>query len=115
MNKQDSPYLERRVMRKLIAGALAPLAIAGTLLFSAGAAQATDYGVDMNTACRITNGQGYQAELTYPSQGAYGWRCWVPPWGVRKGVSVQAYCDYYGLGTAVVLNASDPYSWRCRT
>lgn len=79
------------------------------------AAHATDYGVNMNQACQIQYGAGWRAELTYPGQGAYGWRCWVPPFAPRKGVSVQGYCTYFGLGTAITLNPADPYSWRCRT
>jgi len=77
-------------------------------------ASANDVGVDMNQACQINWGSGWQATLSNSSS-AYGWQCWVPPWGTRKGVSVQGYCNYFGLGTAVVLNASDPYSWRCRS
>jgi hypothetical protein len=92
------------------------LAVVVALVTAPSVASATDYGVDMSQACQISYGAGWQAELTYPGQGAYGWRCWVPPWGaIRKSVNVQAYCSYFGLGTAVVLDPNNPYSWRCRT
>lgn len=102
-------------MRKKLATVFATLALsAGAAVATASPASATDYGVDMNQACQIKYGAGWQAILV-DSSSAYGWRCWVPPWGVRKDVDVQAYCNYFDLGRAVVLDAGNPYSWRCRT
>lgn len=102
-------------MKRKLATLFATLALSvGGVLAVSSPASATDYGVNMNQACQITYGAGWQAILVNPNS-AYGWKCWVPPWGVRKDVNVQAYCNYFGLGTAVVLNPSNPYSWRCRT
>ena len=101
-------------MKRALASVFTALVMTtGVVVATASTAQAADVGVNMNQACQINHGAGYVAELTYP--GAYGWRCWVPPWGVRKGVSVQAYCNYFGLGTAVVLDPNNAYSWRCRS
>ena len=82
-----------------------------TTSISTPTANASEY-VDMNVACKLTNGAGWVAQLTYPSQGAYGWRCWVPPFGVvKKGASVQKYCRYiYGLNA---YNTGGAYSWYC--
>lgn len=102
-------------MKKIVARVLTPLAlVAGLVAAPASMASAADVGVDMNQACQISQGTGYVA-LLQNSSDAYSWRCWVPPWGVRKEVSVQAYCNYFGLGTAVVLDPRNAYSWRCRS
>jgi hypothetical protein len=52
------------------------------------------------------------AQLTYPNQGAYGWRCWVPPYGaVKKSANVQLYCSaVWGLNA---YNTGGAYSWYC--
>ncbi len=102
-------------MKRIVARVLAPLAlVTGLVVAPASAANAADVGVDMNQACQISQGVGYVAKLL-DSGNAYSWRCWVPPWGVQKSVSVQAYCDYFSLGTAVVLDSGNAYSWRCRS
>jgi hypothetical protein len=99
----------------IVAGSLAALTlVAGLVVVPAVSASAADVGVNMNQACQIQYGAGWQAILTNSSS-AYGWNCWVAPYGVRKSVSVQGYCNYFSLGTAVVLDAGNPYSWRCRS
>ena len=73
-------------------------------------------GVDMNIACQVTLGvNGARGTLKYPSQGAWGWRCYIIPNSTTLySVNVQKYCyDIYGLG-AVATNPSSPYSWRCQ-
>jgi len=100
-------------MKRALASVLAALVMTAGVVATASTAHAADTGVNMNQACQINHGAGYVAKLEY--SGAYGWRCWVPPWGVRKGVNVQAYCNHFGLGNAVVLDPSNAYSWRCRT
>ncbi|MET1076268.1 MAG: hypothetical protein ABWY11_26735 [Umezawaea sp.] len=44
---------------------------------------------------------------------AYSWRCYYA--GTYYNVSMDAACvNQYGGGAfSVLLNASDPYSWRC--
>ncbi len=102
-------------MKKIVARVLAPLVlVAGLVVAPASAANAADVGVNMNQACQLTNGAGY-VSLLLDSGNAYSWRCWVPPWGVRKGANVQLYCSTFGLGTAVVLDPGNAYSWRCRS
>lgn len=100
---------------KIVARVLAPLAlVAGLVIAPAHAANAVDVGVNMDQACQIQHGLTWKSKLL-DAGNAYSWRCWVPPWGVEKNVSVQGYCTYFGLGTAVVLNPSNAYSWRCRS
>jgi hypothetical protein len=95
--------------RKLLVSVLAAIAVCAGVLMAPTPALAV--GVDMNMACQVTWGAGWQAELTYPSQGAWGWRCWVPPFGVRKNVDVQKYCQQvYGLNAYA---GSGAYSWYC--
>lgn len=88
----------RRISAVIATGALA---LGGAALT---ASNANAVGVNMDQACQLTNGAGWVAQLTYPGDGAYGWRCWVPPFGVvKKGVNVQLYCSaVWGL------NASTP-------
>jgi hypothetical protein len=106
---------ERYQLKKSLA-AIAALALTVGFAVTAPAmsASAADVGVNMDQACQIQWGIGYQSILSNPSS-AYGWQCYVAPWGVRKSVSVQGYCNYFSLGTAVVLDAGNPYSWRCRS
>lgn len=99
-------------MRSMVLRALAALGLAGgAIIGTASAASATDYGVNMNTACQITqNWPTSYAYLNTPYN-AYSWRCGP----VTSGVNVQAYCSaVYPGSSAVVLNGADPYSWRCR-
>jgi len=95
-------------MNKIKAGLIVAALALGTVVAVAAPASAADYGVNMNVACQL---QG-QSSAYLASSGAYGWRC--SPGNV--GVNVQNYCKYtYGsAANAVVLNASDANSWRCR-
>lgn len=100
------------IRKKIAALAVGTLLSVGLVLPVSNASAAAQVGVDMNQACQLTNGAGWVAQLTYPSQGAYGWRCWVPPYGaVKKGVNVQLYCSaVYGLNA---YNTGGAYSWYC--
>lgn len=72
-------------------------------------ASATDYGVDMDFACTLN---GYYGGAYLVNSTVTGWRC-APGGG---SVNVQAYCSYAHPGsTALYLNYSNAYSWRCRT
>ena len=82
-------------------------------------ANAADYKVNLTEACAVTNTGYWYAQLVYPSQGAYGWRCTYPqlPWETKvyKSVDVQKYCTarYYG-SVATTTNPSVADSWVCR-
>ena len=92
--------------------AMAVLAASWTLAGPAQSALAADYGVNMDRACQIT--QNWPTSFAYLNTpyNAYSWRCGP----VVSGVDVQAYCNSDHSGSrAIVLNAADPYSWRCRT
>ncbi|NCU29744.1 hypothetical protein EOL73_03210 [Candidatus Saccharibacteria bacterium] len=77
--------------------------------------------IEMHQACRFDNfghNQGswlWSAELTYPSQGVYGWRCYydngLP--SPRYSMKVQLICDNIYGGSARFTNQSDAYSWYC--
>ena len=99
-------------MRSRVTSLLAGSCVAAAILLSPTATANAATGVDMRLACQMTNGAGWVEQLTYPSQGAYGWRCWVPPFGaVKKGVNVQLYCSgVYGLNA---YNSGGAYSWYC--
>lgn len=102
-------------MKKIIVSVLATFAlVAGMVAVTPATASAADVEVDMNQACQIQHGLFWQSYLINASD-AYSWRCWVPPWGAFRNVSVQGYCTAHGLGTAVVLNPNDAFSWRCRS
>lgn len=99
--------------RKRIATLLVPLVVGLVALFPASPAVATGDGVDMTQACRLEHGPTWQAKLFYPSQGAYGWRCHIPPFSGTKGVNVNLYCDtYYGVWSH---NHGGAYTWHCDT
>jgi hypothetical protein len=98
----------RKVLRSV---AVAAVATVGMAVGFAQPASATDYGVNMDHACQIT--QNWPTSFAYLNTpyNAYSWRCGP----VVSGVDVQAYCNaVYPGSTATVLNPSDPYSWRCR-
>jgi hypothetical protein len=97
-----------RTVAKIFAGVAL---IVGTIVLPATSASASGEGVNMNEACQIQYGAGWYAQLTYPSEGAYGWQCWVPPYGIRKGVSVEGYCQYFYSENA--YNTGGAYSWYC--
>lgn len=88
----------------------------GIVAVAPGIASAASYSVDMDIACKITLGvEGGRGTLAYPSQGAWGWRCYITPnINPLYSVNVQLYCDsIYGLD-AIALDPSNPYSWRCQ-
>lgn len=75
--------------------------------------QATGTGVDMTQACRLQYGPTYEARLFYPAQGAYGWKCTIPPFNIKKDVDVNNYCDvYHGVWSH---NHGGAYTWHCNT
>lgn len=98
---------------RLVAAVVATTAAMGSVLGVAPAAQAA-YGVDMNLACQYTMGRlGARANLDYPSQGGYGWRCYVPGNSQlgRPGVNIEGWCQAtYGLHAR---GGSTAYNWRC--
>ena len=80
-------------------------------LVAASPAHATGPGVDMTQACRLEHGPTWEAKLFYPSQGAYGWKCHIPPFSGTKDVNVNLYCDtYYGVWSH---NHGGAYTWHC--
>lgn len=100
--------VRKRIM-SVLAGALL---VGAAVVLPATSASASGEGVDMNETCQINYGAGWYAQLTYPSQGAYGWRCWVPPYGaVKKVVDVNAYCQ--ALYGEWAYNTGGAYSWYC--
>jgi hypothetical protein len=71
-------------------------------------------GVDMQGACNEQYpAYGLRAVVT-DQHNAFSWRC-TSPWGYSVGIDVNRECRVqYGSGAySVLLNASDPYSWRC--
>lgn len=108
-------HRKKDAMKRRILSVLTVLALSvGLVSATAPSASAVDVGVNMNQVCQLSQGAGYVAKLENANS-AYGWRCWVPPWGVRKSAYVQRYCDHFGLGLAIALDADNPYSWRCRS
>lgn len=81
--------------------------------------------VEMHQACRFADyghDQGsilWSAQLTYPDQGIYGWRCfydnapWASWYNTKYSLNVQLLCDRIYGGTASHGTVSDPYSWYC--
>jgi hypothetical protein len=66
-------------------------------------------GVDIAKQCRPLETRLLDAH------NAFSWRCYSSRTGNYYSVNLDAACaDQYGPGAfAVVLNTSDPYSWRC--
>ena len=86
------------------------------LIGAAGFADATTIlgGVDMQRACNEQYpAYGLRAVVT-DQHNAFSWRC-TAPWGYSAGIDVNRECaSQYGPGAySVLLNTSDPYSWRC--
>lgn len=81
--------------------------------------------IEMHQACRLANyghDQGsilWSAQLTYPDQGVYGWRCyfdnapWASWYNQKYSLNVQLICNAIYGGTARFSNQSDAYSWYC--
>lgn len=77
--------------------------------------------IEMHQACRFDNfghDQGsilWSAELTYPNQGVYGWRCYFDngKYSPRYSMKVQLICDNIYGGRALFTKQSDAYSWYC--
>jgi hypothetical protein len=76
--------------------------------------------VEMTEACRTQyQAWGWEAQLTYPNQGVYGWRCFYnnAPWAYwyneKKSLNVQIYCNAVYGGTARFTSQSNAYSWYC--
>lgn len=91
----------------------------GGVLATAPVASAS-VAVDMNLACQTNmHNTSWAAKLVYPSQGAYGWRCWNRAYpeqywlGPFFGVDVNYYCNVVWGSSAYTTNPSNAYSWRC--
>lgn len=91
-----------------------------------GAAPAMAFSdLEMSQACRLANyghdagAAGWTAQLTYPSQGVYGWRCFYnnAPWAhwhnEKFSLNVQLLCNSVFGGSAKFTSQSDAYSWYC--
>jgi len=100
-----------KTLRKIAMMAAGGLLVGGAVVLPATSASATGETVSLNQACIISYGAGWAARLVYPSQGAYGWRCLVPPYGVQRPVDVNGYCQYYYGEWA--YNTGGAYSWYC--
>lgn len=69
---------------------------------------------DYNLVCQYNHGFAWKSVLSYPSQGAYGWRCYVGITPATRGLDIASYCrDILGTTGARTNNPSDPYSWYC--
>ena len=81
--------------------------------------------VEMHQACRLANyghDKGsilWTAQLTYPEQGVYGWRCyfdnapWASWYNTKYSLNVQLICNAVYGGTARFTSQSNAYSWYC--
>ena len=109
-----------KTTRKKVAGGLLAVGLAvGAVLGTAAPAMAFSQ-FEMTQACRVQYGQaGWEAQLTYPNQGVYGWRCFYnnAPWAYlyneKKSLNVQLYCNAVYGGTARFSSQSNAYSWYC--
>lgn len=102
-------------MHKRIAGIAAGLAAVVSVGFAqapiASAVVYLDQG-DLTTACRLAKGNSnWTAQLTYPSQGGYGWRCVQTVGGSITGVNIEGFCQYYFSNHA--RGGSTAYNWYC--
>ncbi len=106
--------------------AIGAAAVLSLGLSTAAAAPANAFStIEMHQACRLDNFGHHQgsilwtAQLTYPSQGVYEWRCYFDDsptaWSTapKYGMKVQLICDYIYGGSARFTNQSDAYSWYC--
>jgi hypothetical protein len=105
-------------MKKVVvAGAAGALAL-GLSVATAPSASAFST-IEIHQACRFGNfghDRGsilWSAELTYPSQGVYGWRCYFDNglYSSRCSMKVQLICDNIYGGRALFTRQSDAYSW----
>lgn len=108
-------------LKKKAAALGAAVAISlGLVMASVAPAQAFST-IEMHQACRLDNFGHHQgsilwsAELTYPSQGVYGWRCYFDNGqpSARYSMKVQLICDAIYGGSARFTKQSDAYSWYC--
>ena len=104
------------IARRAIAVGLFLAGTIGAGVAGAATANATTIlgGVDMQRACNEQYPAfGLRAVVT-DQHNAFSWRC-TSPWGYSGGIDVNRECaSQYGSGAySVLLNTSDPYSWRC--
>ncbi|MEU0884075.1 hypothetical protein ABZ345_36235 [Lentzea sp. NPDC005914] len=106
------------IIRRLWAGSIGIMlgALSAAVLTAAPAQAATELGgVDMQRGC----GSNYwHAEVYYPNQHVFGWRCTHVYSSGYVGVAdidVNAVCaSQYGTGAySGYLDYYNPYSWRC--
>ena len=79
-------------------------------------AEAAEWGVDMNLACRQQHGWINTAYIK--DYNAFGWRCKAGNGNDyhfgRIGLNIALYCARnHGGARAVARNTHDPFSWRC--
>lgn len=99
-------------LRKFLVGAAAGLAIAGTPLFAATPAQASE-GVNMHLVCQYTAGYtSYAAKVV--NQTASGWVCYDRA-GIRAnmGANIWGYCVNVLGYSGAYNNTDNVYDWYC--
>ncbi|WP_395639040.1 hypothetical protein [Pseudolysinimonas sp.] len=110
----------RKMTKRTLSGSVIAVALGiGAVLGIAAPASAFSQ-LEMTQACRVQYGQlGWEAQLTYPNQGVYGWRCfynnapWASWYNEKKSLNVQLYCNAVYGGTARFSSQSNAYSWYC--
>lgn len=112
-------------MKSLKIAACAALASVPVMLASSTPARADDLPIDVNAECASqypdTPGAFAAHSILVAPGTAYSWRCSrqfkIPGGGViaTLPLDMNHYCATRHLGHAVVLDHTDPTSWRCRS
>lgn len=68
---------------------------------------------EYSLVCKQNHGMFWVAVLSYPNQGAFGWRCSLGITPATRSLNIWKYCTAMGYGGAYTNNTSDPYSWYC--
>jgi len=108
------------MFRRYIAVTLVGVTVAALATFGIAAPASALSAGEMSQACKLQYGQaGWEANLYYPNQGVYGWRCyynnapWAKDYNERRDLSVQNWCSRQYGQNARFSNQSNAYSWYC--
>jgi len=114
----------KNIKKKIVVCLVAVGMMFGLSVVTAAPAMAFSGG-EMSQACRLADyghdkgGAGWTAQLTYPNQGVYGWRCyynnaqWAYWYNTKFSLDVQLLCTHIYGGSANFTSQSNANSWYC--
>jgi hypothetical protein len=124
MQSRGSLFGAKSRTRSLMAIVAVIIAVVIPVAIAAPASAATNYGINVNTACHYTyNGPQYWADFTWPTN-PFSWVCRVNTYTVGAppsatvatagGVDFQKYCNITYPRSRAVIVYWNVWGWRCQ-